>query len=183
MNKEELINKLRLEIKRANQRLVRLERQFGKGTWGAGRLEAKLNTDRLQAWTEKGRVRTQVSKMSLLDLQILDRAVNDFLSNKMTSTVKGVKQRISKLKQGIEREFEIESDVAEEIYSYFDDDNFKYLLRYYEKPSDFINEIMEAKEKNESLEEFEDRIKKIVNYSNNSYLRDKVISVYNEEVK
>ena len=53
MNKEELLNKLRLDIKRANQRLVRLERQFGKGTWGAGRLESKLDTERLQAWTAK----------------------------------------------------------------------------------------------------------------------------------
>lgn len=53
---KDLYNKLRKEVKRANQRLVRLERAFGKDKWGAKTLKGMLETDTLNAWTSSGRV-------------------------------------------------------------------------------------------------------------------------------
>ena len=53
---QKLFKQLRLEVKRANQRLVRLERAFGKDKWGAKTLKGMLETDTLNAWTSTGRV-------------------------------------------------------------------------------------------------------------------------------
>ena len=59
MTKEEqaLYNELKKLGKRANQRIVRLERAFGKDTWATRDLRDKLAIEPLQAWTKSGRVK------------------------------------------------------------------------------------------------------------------------------
>lgn len=47
----QLYNELNRLAKRANQRLVRLEREFGKNTWAARRLRNRLEATPLQAFT------------------------------------------------------------------------------------------------------------------------------------
>lgn len=54
---QELFNELKKLSKRANQRIVRLERAFGKDTWATKYLKEKLETEPVQAWTTKGRVK------------------------------------------------------------------------------------------------------------------------------
>ncbi len=49
---QEVYNNLRKLAKRANQRLVRLEREFGKDRWGAKELKSKLDVEPLQTWTK-----------------------------------------------------------------------------------------------------------------------------------
>lgn len=65
---QELYAELKKLSKRANQRIVRLERQFGKDSWGTKYLKEKLESEKVQAWTLK---RTCKSK------QIDDRNTND----------------------------------------------------------------------------------------------------------
>ena len=50
-----LFSELKKLSKRANQRIVRLEREFGKDTWATKYLKEKLATEPLQAWTVSGR--------------------------------------------------------------------------------------------------------------------------------
>ena len=45
---QELFNELKKLSKRANQRIVRLEREFGKDTWATKYLKEKLATEPLQ---------------------------------------------------------------------------------------------------------------------------------------
>lgn len=122
--------------------------------------------------------------MSKKQIDIVEKALQEFLEKKELSTIKGVKTRIKRLKKGIEREFDVDEEVAEEIYSYWDNENFKYLSKYSPKPSasDFAEMIQEAKKENWTLEKFENQVKGIVNYSNDSWLRNKVIGVYNDLV-
>lgn len=50
----ELYNELRKLVKRANQRLVRLERFTGRrNSWASKILRNKLDTEKLNAWTVK----------------------------------------------------------------------------------------------------------------------------------
>ena len=180
--KDDLLKELRLEVKRANQRIVRLEREFGKDSWGTKRLKALLDNDRLNAWTEKGR--TKISKnMTENELHTVQRAIRSFLSNKQTSTVAGVKKRIKNLKKGIKRELDVSEKEAEYIFSYFDDENFKYLMTFSGKPSNEINAIQEAREKNESWRTFEKKFKSIVYFSKDSDYRKHLKKVYDKWVK
>lgn len=47
-----LYNELKKLSKRANQRIVRLERNFGKDTWATKKLKEKLSIEKLGAWTK-----------------------------------------------------------------------------------------------------------------------------------
>ena len=67
---QEVYQNLKKLSKRANQRLVRLERAFGKDRWGAKELKSLLDVEPLQAWTNAGRVRAAKS-MSLNDMLIV----------------------------------------------------------------------------------------------------------------
>lgn len=53
-NNLELYNELRKLVKKANQRLVRLERFTGRqNSWSSKILRNKLDTEKLNAWTVK----------------------------------------------------------------------------------------------------------------------------------
>lgn len=47
-----LYNELKKLSKRANQRIVRLERTFGKDTWAIKKLKEKLSIEKMGAWTK-----------------------------------------------------------------------------------------------------------------------------------
>ena len=86
----ELFRELTKLSKRANQRLVRLERVFGKDTWASRKLKNRLDIEPLQAWTKTGRVRVNKS-MTITQLRATIKATNQFL-NSQTSTVAGIKK-------------------------------------------------------------------------------------------
>lgn len=81
----ELYNEIRKLIKRANQRLVRLERFTGRqNSWASKILRNKLDSEKLNAWTVKGRIRIN-KNMSKTQLHAIKRATENFLNSK-TST-------------------------------------------------------------------------------------------------
>lgn len=92
LNKEQqsLYNELKKLSKRANQRIVRLEREFGKDTWATRKLRDKLEVEPLQAWTRSGRVRVNKS-MTKAQMEATIKATKEFLS-KPTSTRRGIKK-------------------------------------------------------------------------------------------
>lgn len=101
----------------------------------------------------------------------------------------GVKKRIKQLKEGINKEFgkgeneEVDEELTEEIYSLFGDDAYGYLKGKFPKDSDLAYEILEAREKKESLSQFEQRFKSVIDFENDSFIRDKIRELYESEVK
>ena len=76
--------------KRANQRIVRLERETGlKESFATKQLADYLSSDKLNAWTEKGRVTAKTS-LSAKQMKDVIKATKKFL-NQETSRVAGVK--------------------------------------------------------------------------------------------
>lgn len=76
--------------KRANQRIVRLERETGlQESFATKQLADYLSTDKLNAWTEKGRVTAKTS-LSAKQMKDVIKATKKFL-NQETSRVAGVK--------------------------------------------------------------------------------------------
>ena len=81
----ELYNELRKLVKKANQRLVRLERFTGRqNSWASKILRNKLDTVKLNAWTVKNRIRIN-KNMSIKQLKAIKRATENFINSK-TST-------------------------------------------------------------------------------------------------
>ena len=89
---ERLYNDLKKLAKRANQRLVRLERLTGeKGTFASKQLYDYLDSSELQALSKTGRIR--VSKnFSFTQLKVIIKATNQFLENPTSTQSRSKKE-------------------------------------------------------------------------------------------
>ena len=121
---QELFNELKKLSKRANQRIVRLEREFGKDTWATKYLKEKLATEPLQAWSISGRVKANKS-MTVTQMKATIKATKEFL-NSSISTKRGVKKAKQKAIKTLKKRFSTNvSDItyaeAEALTNFFED--------------------------------------------------------------
>lgn len=121
---QELFNELKKLSKRANQRVVRLERSFGKDTWATKYLKDKLATEPLQAWTTSGRVKVNKS-MSVTQMKATIKATKEFLNSNI-STRRGIKKAKQKAIKTLKIRFssdvsDITDEEAEALTNFFDD--------------------------------------------------------------
>ena len=148
---QKLYEELKKLAKRANQRIVRLEREFGKDEWSVKNLRDRLDTQKLNAWTKTGRIKYNKS-MTITELRAVIKATNQFL-NSQTSTKRGIKQVRKKQIEGIKRSMSIDDEEftyeeAESLYRLFEDTDFTYFVPKYFTASEFWSLIQEAKEQN-----------------------------------
>lgn len=182
----ELFRELTKLSKRANQRLVRLEREFGKDTWASKKLRNRLDTEPLQAWTKTGRVKVN-KKMSIVQLRATIKATNQFL-NSQTSTKTGIKkvrekqiQRISKA-LGTE-EVDLSYEEAETLYTMFEDTDFTFFVPKYLTASEFWAIIEEAKEENLDVNEFTELLRQYIEFGNDIEMLTRIRAIYEKYVK
>jgi hypothetical protein len=121
---QELFNELKKLSKRANQRIVRLEREFGKDTWATKYLKEKLATEPLQAWSISGRVKANKT-MTVTQMKATIKATREFL-NSSISTKRGIKKAKQKAIKTLKTRFSTDvSDItyeeAEALTSFFED--------------------------------------------------------------
>lgn len=121
---QELFNELKKLSKRANQRIVRLEREFGKDTWATKYLKEKLATEPLQAWSISGRIKANKS-MTVTQMKATIKATKEFL-NSSISTKRGVKKAKQKAIKTLKTRFstdvsDISYEEAEALTSFFED--------------------------------------------------------------
>ena len=120
---QELFNELKKLSKTANQRIVRLEREFGKDTWGTKYLKEKLATEPLQAWTISGRVKANKS-MTVTQMKATIKETKKFLDNTSISTKRGIKKAKQKAIKTLKTRFstdvsDISYEEAEALYNLF----------------------------------------------------------------
>lgn len=182
---QQLFNELKKLSKRANQRIVRLEREFGKDTWAAKKLRDKLATEPLQAWTKTGRVKVNKS-MTTTQMKATIKATQQFLNSK-TSTKRGIKQvkktTIKQLAKSLGTDDEdLTNEEAETLYDMLSDDYVTDILKYI-PASNFWALIEDAKEAGDSQESFISRISDYIEFGNDVDMRNKLIMIYEKYVK
>ena len=146
-----LYNELKRLAKRANQRILRLERLTGKtGTFATKQLYDYLDSDVLNALTSKGRVAVR-RDFDETQMKAVIKAVNIFLEN--DSTVKKVKKIVKEYSKQARKElnFEMANTYYQASKGY--DWIYKYIA-----PSDFWEIARECVKENWSEETFIDNI-------------------------
>lgn len=194
LNKEEisqeqqkLYEELKKLAKRANQRIVRLEREFGKDKWVVKNLRDRLDTQKLNAWTKTGRIKYNKS-MSITELRAVIKATKQFL-NSQTSTKRGIKQvrkkQIESLRISLstdEKEFTFEE--AETFYRLFEDTDYTFFIRKYDIPASAFNDIIqEAKEYNNTFDDFLENLEIYITIGNDKELLTRAQAIYEKYVK
>lgn len=182
---QKLFNELKKLSKRANQRIVRIEREFGKDTWASKKLRDRLATEPLQAWTKTGRVKVNKS-MTITQMKATIKATQQFLNSK-TSTKRGIKQvrktTIKNLAKSLGTEEEdLSNDEAETLYNMLSDDYVSDILKYI-PASDFWALIEDAKEQGDTQEDFISRISDYIDFGNDVDMRNKLIMIFEKYVK
>ena len=182
---QKLFNELKKLSKRANQRIVRLEREFGKDTWATKKLRDKLEADPLQAWSKTGRVKVNKS-MTTTQMKATIKATQQFLNSK-TSTKRGIKQvkktTIKQLAKSLGTDDEdLTNEEAEALYDMLSDDYVTDILKYI-PASNFWALIEDAKEAGDSQESFISRISDYIEFGNDVDMRNKLIMIYEKYVK
>lgn len=182
---QQLFNELKKLSKRANQRIVRLEREFGKNTWATKKLRDKLEAEPLQAWSKTGRVKVNKS-MTTTQMKATIKATQQFLNSK-TSTKRGIKQvkktTIKQLAKSLGTDDEdLTNEEAEALYDMLSDDYVTDILKYI-PASDFWALIEDAKEAGDSQESFISRISDYIEFGNDVDMRNKLVMIYEKYVK
>ena len=126
-------NELHSLAKRANQRILRLEKSFRDEPLATKYLREKLEVQPLQAWTRKGRVKANKT-MTLDEMKATIKATKDFLKNPM-STKRGIKQAKKKAKETLIERFNItvpnlEDDEVNALTEIFYDDEVNEITNY-----------------------------------------------------
>ena len=177
---QELFNELKKLSKRANQRIVRLERAFGKDTWATKYLKEKLESEPVQAWTTKGRVKVNKS-MTLIQMRATIKATKEFL-NSSISTQRGVKRAKIKAIKTLKTRFSTDvSDItyeeAESLTNFFEDNEVNGITNFI-PGSDVLAIIEEAREMKSDYTTFASQMEAVVRYNKGTSYENILRKIY-----
>lgn len=177
---QELFNELKKLSKRANQRIVRLEREFGKDTWATKYLKEKLATEPLQAWTISGRVKVNKS-MTVTQMKATIKETKKFL-NSSISTKRGIKKAKQKAIKTLKTRFstdvsEISYEEAEALTDFFEDREVNKITNFI-PGSDVLAVIEEAREKQNYYETFSSQMESIKQWNSGTSMEMILRKIY-----
>lgn len=151
-----LYTELKKLSKKANQRIVRLEREFGTENLAIRNLRDKLAIEPLQAWTASGRVKVNKS-MSEIQMKATIKATNQFIHSKL-STKSGIKKAKKKAIETLRVRFstdvkELTTQEAEVLYNIFTDKDVNQITNFV--PGSSAQAVSDnAREQNQSFTDF-----------------------------
>ena len=91
---------LKKQVIRANKAISRIESKYGESSWGVNRLYNKLDNEVYKGITKGGRIRLNKT-MSDVQLKAIEKATTNFLENKKTSTLSGIKGVVKDVKASL----------------------------------------------------------------------------------
>lgn len=149
---QKLYNDLKKLSKRANQRLLRLERLVGeKGTFASKQLYDYLDSNELKALSKSGRIRVS-KQFSLTQLKAIIKATEQFLGSE-ESRVSGVKKRTKEYSEKAGKPISYKQSNA----VYRARKNYTWIYEYM-TPSEFWTFVKLAKEERWNKETFIEQI-------------------------
>lgn len=183
-SKDDLFSELKKLSKRANQRIVRLEREFGEDSWATKELSRKLSSQVVEGWSESGRVRAAMS-MSIEQMLATIRATEQFLKSK-TSRVKGARQVLQMRKENIATALDIPKDKIDdkdvELFIDIANERKASILDKID-PSTFFAIVERCKEINATFDTFKNMLEQYIAIGNDKDLVAEAKYLYNKYVK
>ena len=181
---DQLFRGLLRKTSRVNRRLRAIKIEFGSLGWAGESLKNKTELNLIRAWTSKGiRVRKD---MTPEQMRAVSKAMDNFLKSK-TSSVKGIRETMKKQQKSIEQNlknqgFEITPQESNTLYKFFEDKDFNYLTRFI-PPSDIYALLEDAKENNDTVDQFIARMEKYIFIGEDEDMRIALEGIYNKYVR
>lgn len=180
--KNELFNELKQLAKQANQRILRLERYTGRqNSWAVANLRNRLDTEKLNAWTPKGRIKYNKS-MNITELRAVIKATKNFL-NSATSTKRGIEEVRQKQIKGLGLSLDIEEEDAEFFYRLFEDTDYSFFVPKYITASAMNDLIQESIEYRYNVDRYLEALEIYITIGNDTEMRARAIALYEKEIE
>ena len=185
----ESLNKL---IKRANQKIRRIEKRYGKDRWAVKKLKSNLDNKMLNAWSKKGRIRIP-KNASEDDLEKIKLITEKFVT-KEQSSLRSIAKIEARTKEAIRNKTSLSSKPSEQIvdklsdedveliYNALDDDNIQWLMDEARIGSDVWVFISEAKDKRETKDQFVERVSLYINRTNDLEVKERLEAIFSDFV-
>lgn len=169
---KKLYNELKLLVKKANQRLLRLERLTGlKGSFAGKQLYDYLNASNIQAISELGRIKLS-KNYTVFKLIAIRTAVNQFLEPD-ASTVSGVKKIVKEYSEKAGKPI----NYKQASTLYIAGRNYTWIYEYLTK-SEFWDFVKVAKENNWNKDTFIEQIRMLKDELNDESLTNDLEALY-----
>lgn len=154
---------LRRKVNRANKAIARIEKQYGENSWGVNRLYNKLDNEVYKGITKSGKIRLNKS-MSGIQLKAIEKATSNFLNNKKTSTLTGIKGVIKDVKSSLKATYgdmgnRLTNKEVNMLYDLIEDKDKRSITEQI-GASDLWATIIQAKEQKLDYNKFDDLISK-----------------------
>lgn len=187
--RQQLIRDTQKLINEANARLRSLGRHYKTESWASKRLKNYLQDAKINAWSKRygGSIKSLSSSVNMTQLLAIHRRVTNFL-NSETSTYRGIRNVIRKQKENIKKQFtDFEDDDftekdAEDLYRLFGENSFQILTDRI-GASELQAEVVEAREHNDSENDFIRRIEKYISVLTDDDMLEATIDLYNKFVR
>ena len=151
--------KLLKDVRRANQRIQRLQARYGESSWAVNQLYEKIDNNNINGIsTLTGNIRID-KNMSDIQLRAIQKATSIFL-NSQTSTLRGVKKVINNMQDALKKNY---SDInrplsdkdAEKLYNILENRDIRNTVEQI-GASETWTRTLRAKEQNLSKDKFID---------------------------
>lgn len=156
-------DKLKKNVIKANKAISRIEKQYGESSWGVNRLYSKIDNDLVKGVTKTGKIRLN-KNMSDIQLRAIEKATENFLTNKKTSTLTGIKSTIKEVKSSLKATYgdmgnKLTNKEVNKLYDLVEDKD-KRIITEQLGASEVWATMIEAKERGLSENEFIELIDK-----------------------
>ena len=173
--------------RKANKKLLILEREFGKENMFASKLlKSRLDTDKLKGWTRAGRVRTSVSDKNITQVKAEIKAIKEFNESK-TSTPEGIKEVKAKIIAGMQKSAQMiqgkKRVSMRHVNTFYEMIEKKSWIFQYIPESEFWQMVNETKAEGHSPEWWVESIGDYINYGNDRDLMKKVLELYRDLIR
>lgn len=207
--RQQILKQVQNEVREANKRLDKLERgydvnrakrnpktgrferptniqerkSYKSGTWSSKKLKERLTTETTKAWKDN---RISINKrMSVTQLKAVQKATRQFMRS-VTSTVPGIervkKETISSLSGTLStEEKKVTEEEAETLYNMLADDEFNTLVDKIGASTSWAL-IEDAKEANDTENQFITRLSRYAFKINDETMKSKALKIYEKYV-
>ena len=176
-------NNLVKDIRRANQRIQKLQSRYGESSWAINQLYEKIDSKNINGVSVlTGNIKIN-KNMSEIQLKAIQKATTRFLDSQ-TSTLRGVKKAIGNMQDAIKTNYsdmnkQLSDKDAEILYSFLENKETRGTV---EKigASDTWTRAIRAREENLSKDKFIDLFKNSKVNINDEDIRKDLETIYNK---
>lgn len=151
------------DVRKANQRIARIQKRYGDNAWAVNNLYGKLDTKMIHAISPYSGEISIKKNMSNAQLNAVRRATKEFLASE-TSTIRGIENVKKKVKEGLQKVFNDDKlDVSDQeinsLYRIVEDKDLRTTAELI-GASTLWRLVIDARNKNMNKKEWNDQLKK-----------------------